>query len=490
MTVPFTGNFFIRPNYIDNYWIKDPTFFSDMNLRLNNAALGMELSSLHNWSFSPVNLYSNMDMGTLLSNFWNIAQQNANAQASSWMMGFPQLSGVTPGIAPWNTGKVDNVKTPGAKEDLTDEEKEEFEEYTKDFNKLYDRLNEVDSEVAKKLGLDKILKNIKEDFESANTPNKVMNCIKSLKEAIDKIDNTTLKKILINTMPDTVARDQSATKLYDENTDKTTIYGLMYPKAGDAVAITKDNIINELDTRMCNEHQTSPIEALTSREDADEKEIKKTVEAIVDVLLQRAAEKSVKDDPNVKAAAVKLAAARDGYMEKKGEKKYKEEINNAFVDLYKAIKVKEAKNMDEKNKTEIIDELPDILKEKYLDKDGKLKPEYRINENNVTNLMKTISGGTQAQVSSGAANYAATTGTYTPQKAALNGKEVEVDGITGAAPIVKKLVKNAPKDIKSLALVGRKYNTEPDEDLGFMDRVKRFFNRLMDINSDYRASMS
>lgn len=426
----FTGNFFIRPNYIDNYWIKDQTFFSDMNLRLNNAALGMELSALHNWSFAPVNLYSNMDMGTMLSNFWSIAQNNANAQMSSWMTNMPQVGGgTTAGILPWSQQiKTDGAKTHKPKDDLTDEEKEEFEEYTDDFNSLYEKLDKIDSETAKKLGLTEILEDVKGKFDKADTPEKVLACIKALEEKISQIKDESLKKILVNKMPSTMARDEKVSGLYTTDTSKESVEALM----NGAAAITKENIINELDIRLCNENSSSPIEVLTNREDADEDKIKNTVEKIVNVLLQRAADNEVKDDPTVKLAKDKLAEVRDKYMKEDGEDKEKVNLNNAFIDLYKAIKMKEAKNMDEKNK-EIIDELPNILKEKYLDNDGKLKPEYRINENNVADLMKSVKGGTQVQAPSRTVNYAAASTQYTTQTVTLNGKKVEVDGITGAA---------------------------------------------------------
>ena len=161
---------FFSPSYVDNYWIKDRTFFSDMKLGLTNAALGAELNMLHSWSYNnPFGLTQQYDLGSLLAGFWNTAYKNANASFSMNMMNMPMLQDFqfpeVPVVqSPWKTPSPDRKPD----KELTDEEKREFQQKKDAFNKLYKEYDELDAATKEALGLNKILKSVRFSYPFKN----------------------------------------------------------------------------------------------------------------------------------------------------------------------------------------------------------------------------------------------------------------------------------------------------------------------------------
>lgn len=362
--------------YVNNAWIKDRTFCSDMQLRFENAALGMELSGLHNWMITPYNMGGIYDTNSLFTQFFANAAQNAQIMTQNMFCNMPnfnfQFPGM-PGVNPTTPAKETTKKKPD--EELTDEDRKKFEALQDEFNDLYDTLNEIDEETKKSLGITNILESAKKEYDrDSNTkPETMQTCIDNLKEKISKINDKNLKSIL-----DKVAiegtRDESANAIYEKGTDEATVESIT---RGVSV-INKSNILLELDTVMGNRGEKSPIEALTSRKDADDEKIKNAVKSITNALIDRASCDDIKDAKKVRDAKVALATARNGYMnEVNGETK--KALVEAFENLYKAIKLEKARLQDEAN-LEKIEELPDVIKEKYVDENGNLKDEYRVNE--------------------------------------------------------------------------------------------------------------
>ena len=381
---------FFSPSYVDNYWIKDRTFFSDMKLGLTNAALGAELNMLHSWSYNnPFGLTQQYDLGSLLAGFWNTAYKNANASFSMNMMNMPMLQDFqfpeVPVVqSPWKTPSPDRKPD----KELTDEEKREFQQKKDAFNKLYKEYDELDAATKEALGLNKILKSVRESYnaDSNNTPETMQNCIDELNEKINGITSSKLKDIL-GKVKNEELRDNRADALYKKDTDDDTIKGI----TEGASAITKGNILSELDTVMGGKGEKSVIEVLTSREDAKEEPIKAAVASITNALIERAAEEDVKGADNVKEARNALITARDAYKEKVNDGT-KKNLVTAFENLYKVIKLTKAQKQDEENLKQI-EELPDALKERYLTEDGKLKDEFRINEKETINFLNGIRKG-------------------------------------------------------------------------------------------------
>ncbi len=418
-------------NYVDNYWIKDRTFFSDMKLGLENAFLGMELSGLHNWQISPFNT-SFYDTNSLFTQFLETSAKNAQAMTENMFCGFPGLNFQMPTI-PGVTTTTPNKEIEGkkVKEDLTDEEKEEFNTLKEEFKDLYDSLDEIDTETKEALELNKILKEAKKCYDASDTPDKMQKCIDKLKSAIRDIEkkDKNLKKIL-NKVTAEVARDSRAEKLYNSNTSKEEIKGLFEPAAN--AAIKKENILSEIDLSMSRKegNNTSPINALVSRSDAKKSEIQNAIKAVKNALLDRANMEDVKECENVINAKDKLIDAFEKYSEKINDDN-KKALVEAFENLYKEIKLAKARRQDEANRQKILD-LPKELQELYLDENGMLKDKFKINETSTVNELKEIKGGTPndptpAADDKGKVNYsAAQEATFKPS----NNKEESATPIT------------------------------------------------------------
>lgn len=384
---------FFSPTYVDNYWIKDRTFFSDMKLGLTNAALGSELNMLHSWSFNnPFGITQQYDIGSLLAGFWDTAYKNANATFSMNMMNMPMMQGfqfpATPGvqIIPPTVEKEPD-------KELTDEEKKEFQTKKDEFNKLYKEYDELDSETKKALGLDKILKSVKTDYdaESNNTPETMQKCINTLKEKISKIKSEDLKKILSKTQSEGV-RDDRIDALYTDSITPDKIYSSLIG----ASVLKSDNIISELDTTLGKKHKPTLVEVLTQRKESgkeDVKFIKDSVDKVVSTLIERANEDDLRDSESVRNASSTLADKLKAYMEdKKCTQENKTALVEAFENLYKEIKLELARKQDKAN-LDKIEELPEGLQAKYVDENGNLKEEFRINEKETINFLNGIKKG-------------------------------------------------------------------------------------------------
>ncbi len=380
-------------NYVDNYWIKDRTFFSDMKLGLENAALGMELSGLHNWQIKPFNTTNFYDTNSLFTQFFTMAAQNAQIMTQNMFCGLPGMNfqfPTLPGVATPEVSGTKEKPEKEAKEDLTDEQKEQFDNLKEEFNNLYDSYNELDDATKKALGLDGILKTAKRAYDSKNNnkPESMQKCINDLKTAIDEISNKNLVKILDKVKPDAIERDTRVEPLYNKDTDKELIKGLVYGDGTGVPVITKDNIILELDTTMGTRGGKSIVRVLTEHEDADDKELVESVTFISNALLDRASKEDVKDAKGVIKAKGELAAALEKYKDEV-DAENKKAIVDAFENLYKEIKLELARKQDETN-LEKIEDLPDELKAKYVDENGNLKEEFRINEKETINFLNGI----------------------------------------------------------------------------------------------------
>ena len=393
-------NLGICASYVDNYWIKDRTFFSDMNLKMQNAALGMELSGLHNIRYSSFTM-PEFDSQTLLTKFWDIAAKNAYNSANNMfnmmtnMPGFklemPPMPGIMPtlGTTP-STSPVVGKKKPG--EELTDEEKNEFKTAQNEFKKLYDGLNDLDSKIKEELGLNAILKAAKEEFDDDGntTPASMKTCLENLKKAITEIPNDKLHKILDKLPASSAERDMKANIIYDQTATAEKILNNL--NGEEASCITASNIMAEIENQAIKK-KTTPIRVLMDRKDSEKEAvqcIKQSVTIITETLIDRANQEDVKEGSKVIEARSDLADKLKAYKEdEKCTDATKDALDKAFITLYKEIKLEQARKKDSENK-EKINDMPQELRSRYLDEKGELKPEYKINENKVKEELKTM----------------------------------------------------------------------------------------------------
>ena len=229
-------------HYVNNFWIKDPTNYSTHKLNYDNAELSMALSGLHNISFNSFATMPQMDIGTMLSAFWNNAFKAANAEFAQMMMFMPsfnaggafQMPGMAQGIGAMTggtaTGTGSSTSITGAKlkDDLTEEQVEEATELQTEIEEQISEYKALDENTRTTLGIDNALKNLEKDFKKADTPEKLKACQQSFNDAIDTLDDELLLSALeAKKFPVKDKTDAKAAGLYSKNSTRQNIKNLL-----------------------------------------------------------------------------------------------------------------------------------------------------------------------------------------------------------------------------------------------------------------------
>lgn len=374
--------FYLGAHYVNNFWIKDPTNYSTHKLNYDNAELSMALSGLHNISFNSFATMPQMDIGTMLSAFWNNAFKAANAEFAQMMMFMPsfnaggafQMPGMAQGIGAMTGGTATGTGSSigsGAKildENLTEQQIERAKTLQTQFKEKIEKYEKLDEDTKKALGLNKILEEAKKEFDLATNPTKIEECTNKLDEALKGISQEKIKSVFITKNPykPGVVEDSKFNVFYGEASALTSIAQQL--EGGIAALITDKNIIAEMDKRITIGEDYNILYLLKKNPTKadDKKLVINMVNQIIGDMLTRANSEIVKDDANVKDAASKLRTIKSQCKDDKSAlNTYTNTVNNsaklleAFEDTYIAIKKAEAKHYDEQLK----DELPEVLLE-------------------------------------------------------------------------------------------------------------------------------
>ena len=438
---PKFNSMMFMPQFQDNSWITDTTTFCpDYKLLWEKSALSMQLSGMQNLYFN-MNPYPNVDTGTLLAGFWNNAYQAANASLATTLGSFPAMQMPFAPTVP--VQQTQQTISPAPKTDLTDAEKEDFEAKQTEYNELIAKYENIDKTVAEKLGIDSVIESAKKAFAKADTPEKISKCLKDINTKISSIIEEASVEDLKLLLPkqDTAKKldglEAKIEELYIESTDFDTVHNLI---CGAEPIITSDNVIEEMNARQ---GYTCLIDELTSKGSREGDKLKQVVRTLVGAIRTRSAQDSsiAKDTSKERIA---LIEAHNLYSKYSNERN-RENLVKAYIALYNAVRAAEAEKIDAENER-YVKTLPDILKEEYL-KDGKLKSEYKIpviNDGFVLKGSSTLVGQideeiAEAEQENGEQKYEQTAFRTAKVSNNVDLSDEYVDGVTGAAPVVKSV---------------------------------------------------
>lgn len=400
MPNPFFMTSYMMPRYVDNYWLKDQTFYSDSKLLFENAAYRSANSDLYSWDYnfsSMPNFYMGAgDLGTpSFSDMFNRAIEKANMQFQSMMTSMQGMFAgsqagafqpVAGGSQVGQVGGSQNVSEPKMAEG---EDKAKWDTAKKDCEKLIKEYAKLDSDTIEKLGLEKAISNLKEDYSAATKVDELNSCIDTFKKVIESISEDSLKKILTT---GTFAHEISTFKSSEVQFSyaATAIDKVLNSIEGKPV-VDKDTIMAEIYTRL-------NIGAKCLLEDViadfnhgkeDKTNYTNVIETLSNYLLEYAAGFST-----VAMYRTNLINARKDYVTACADKnnnlttqtKTAENLIKSYKALFMALLVEEANKNDGENKDKI-NKLPELIKSRYYDEHSILKDCFAINLRKVEHLI-------------------------------------------------------------------------------------------------------
>lgn len=403
--------FYLNTQYVDNFWIKDPTNYSTHKLNYDNAELSLALSGLHNISFNSYAAMPQMNIGMMLNNFWSNAFKAANAEFSQMMSFMPsfgggfQMPGVTTGIGPVaggsTTGDTTSLTRPAVPEELSTEDKQTFKNMCTDFESIVTKYSKLTNEQLEKLGIDKEqLKLLEKNYKEATSVADLEKVISDYKTHFENLSDGNLKKLLKNTYKKAESDPNlpNLTKKAIENIDSWTTIKQQVIDA--TQQLNKDTIIN-LDTKhLSSIDEPLLIENILNKPaDKDKGLQEECVRYIVNLL----ADINV-DSPQVAKAKTDLTnALRNLYPDKnnkkttggQSEETLKAELVKAYKQLYVEIRIAEQIKNDEENKKFIDEEktLPKEIKDMFYETDENNKVfKFTVNEEEIKKELKEYSG--------------------------------------------------------------------------------------------------